>query len=72
MKGYYKIPQRMVYVQTIKDWIKETIYCHVVLKIWPPNLPDLSINLLNKVTLPEFPKNKESYEWSTNEKDVND
>lgn len=36
LKGYYKVPFRQVYCETIRGWIAETIYCHVVLKIDPP------------------------------------
>lgn len=36
MKGYYKVPFRQVYCETIRCWLAETIYCHVVLRINPP------------------------------------
>lgn len=41
MKGFYKVPFRQVYVQTVRDWIAESIYCHVVLRIMPPSLPKI-------------------------------
>lgn len=31
----YKVPLRQVYTQTFKDWLKSTIWCHLVLKLFP-------------------------------------
>ena len=33
-KGY-KVPFRMIYCETIGQWVRETVWCHIVLKIWP-------------------------------------
>jgi hypothetical protein len=30
----FKVPFRMIYCDTIGSWIKETIWCFVVIKIW--------------------------------------
>ena len=30
----YKVPFRMIYCDTIGSWIKETIWCLVIIKIW--------------------------------------
>lgn len=34
----YKVPFRQVYTETIRQWIAETILCHVVYRISPPVL----------------------------------
>ncbi len=39
MKGYYKVPGRQVYCNTIRWWLWETFYCHVVLRLSPPETP---------------------------------
>lgn len=41
MKGYWKIPGRDVYCATFRVWLAEMIYCYVVLRLNPPNLPSL-------------------------------
>ncbi|SOD42383.1 hypothetical protein SAMN06298226_2722 [Nitrosovibrio sp. Nv4] len=42
MKGYYKVPFRKVYCETLRLWLAATINCHVVLRLAPPCLPDVS------------------------------
>jgi len=36
----YKVPFRMVYCNTLRVWLAETIYCHIYLRLCPPNLPN--------------------------------
>ena len=33
MKGYYKVPFRQVYCETLRVWAASVIYCHVVLRL---------------------------------------
>ena len=33
MKGYYKVPFRQVYCETLRVWIASVIYCHIVLRL---------------------------------------
>ena len=42
LKAYWKVPFRQVYCETLRQCIGETIYCHIVLRINPPNLPIIS------------------------------
>ena len=39
MKGYWKVPFRMVYCDRFMDCITETLYCHVWLRIRAPKFP---------------------------------
>jgi len=41
MKGYYKIPLRQVYCDTLRGWIAEMILIFIVYKIDPPKLIDI-------------------------------
>ena len=41
MKGYYKVPRRDVYCETLRMWVAEVVYCHVWLRIFPPQLPKI-------------------------------
>lgn len=41
MKGFHKVPFRMVYCQTWRDWIASCILCHIVYKISTPVLPEI-------------------------------
>lgn len=41
LKDYWKVPFRQVYCSTFKLWVAETIYCHLVLRLNPPNLPKI-------------------------------
>lgn len=41
MKGYYKVPFREVYCDTLRMWLAEVILCHVVYRLAPPILPDI-------------------------------
>jgi len=41
MKGYYKVPFRDVYCDTLRSYSAEIILCHVVYRLDPPSLPDL-------------------------------
>jgi len=47
---YWKVPFRMVYCDTFRAWLAETIYCHVCLRIDPPH------------PLPFGPKSNDDYE----------
>lgn len=33
MKGYYKVPFRQVYCDTLREWLASVIECHVILKL---------------------------------------
>lgn len=35
MKGYYKVPGREVYCDTIRKWVASVILCHVVYRLDP-------------------------------------
>lgn len=39
MKGYYKVPFRQVYCETLRGWLAEVILCHIVYRIQPPPPP---------------------------------
>ena len=39
MKGYYKIPRRMVYCDTFRLWLASMVEIFVVYKLRPPILP---------------------------------
>jgi len=42
MKGYYKVPGRQVYCQTLQLWFASVILSYVVYKLNPPALPDIA------------------------------
>lgn len=42
MNGYIKVPFRPVYCESFRQWIAETIYCHVVLRIKRPKFGPFS------------------------------
>lgn len=31
----YKVPFRRCYTDNFLDWVKYTLWCHIVLRIWP-------------------------------------
>lgn len=35
MKNYLKVPFRQVYCPDFKSWLRATIWCHVVLRLFP-------------------------------------
>ncbi len=37
----WKVPFRQVYCETFRSWVAQTIYCHIVIKLDPPYLPDI-------------------------------
>jgi len=41
IKGYYKVPFRRVYCETIRQWLASIVLCFVVYKLDPPKLPDI-------------------------------
>ena len=41
MKGYYKVPGRQVYCETLRQWLAEVVLCFVVYKLAPPVLPEI-------------------------------
>ena len=41
MKGYYKVPFRQVFCDSLRVWLAEVIHCDIVLRLNPPNLPPL-------------------------------
>lgn len=36
MKGYYKVPGRMIYCDTLRAWLASIVECYVVYKLSPP------------------------------------
>lgn len=40
MKGYYKVPGREVYCETLRGWLASVILCHVVYRLSPPPRPE--------------------------------
>lgn len=40
----YKIPFRLIYTETLCQWLAEVILCFVVYKLWPPAGLSLSNN----------------------------
>lgn len=42
VKYWYKVPFRNVYCETFRDWLAQTIYCHIVIRIGTKSkLPDI-------------------------------
>ncbi len=41
ISNYYKVPGRDVYCETLWQWFKSVLRCHIVLRINPPKLPSL-------------------------------
>jgi hypothetical protein len=41
MKGYYRVPFRQVYCETLRTWAAAVILCHVVYRLAPPVIPAL-------------------------------
>jgi hypothetical protein len=41
MKGYYKVPARDVYCETLRHWLASAILCHIVYRLMPPVLPPI-------------------------------
>jgi hypothetical protein len=41
MDGYYKVPFRQVYCETLRHWLASVILCHVVYRLAPPKLPKM-------------------------------
>ena len=41
VKGYYKVPFRQVYCETLRQWLASVILCHVVYRLDPPKLPEI-------------------------------
>lgn len=35
MQGYWKVPFRAVYVSNFSGWVKSTIWCHFIIKLFP-------------------------------------
>lgn len=35
MKNHLKVPLRSVYCPTLKSWALATLWCHLVLRLWP-------------------------------------
>jgi hypothetical protein len=44
MKGFYKVPFRHVYCETIRQWLASIVLSFVVYKLAPPVLPDIGVN----------------------------
>jgi len=44
LKGYYKVPFRDVHCETLRQWVASIILCHIVYRIDPPKLPELSVS----------------------------
>lgn len=58
----WKVPFRMVYCNSFKEWVKHSIWCHFVIKIWD-NLIDLDSDGFVGVYLENPGKFYEQYEW---------
>lgn len=41
MTGYYKVLRRQVYCETLRGWLAEMIYCHIVLRLRPWRSPEI-------------------------------
>ena len=41
MKGYWKVPFRQVYCESLRIWLAEVIHCHVYYRLNHPKLPPL-------------------------------
>lgn len=41
LNSYWKVPAREVYCETLWGCVKSTLYCHVWLRLNPPNLPSI-------------------------------
>lgn len=59
----YKVPFRMVYCDTLVDWIRYTLWCHVVIKLWP-NVFDLGADPLVGMYLEKPETFFEQYEFA--------
>ena len=35
LSSYWKVPLREVYCTTFREWLAETVYCHVYLRLKP-------------------------------------
>lgn len=58
----YKVPFRQSYTLTLKDWLKQTFWCHVVIKVFP-SLIDLETDSLSQSYIEHPEKFYEQYEW---------
>ena len=38
VKSYWKVPGRDVYCDTLFMWARETLYCHIWLRFFAPNM----------------------------------
>lgn len=41
MNGYYKVPGRDVYCDTLRGWLASVVVCHIFYRLAPPKLPKL-------------------------------
>lgn len=58
----YKIPFRQVYTLTFKDFLKQTLWCHFVIKVFP-YLIDLESDSMSKDYINNPEKFYGQYEW---------
>ena len=58
----YRVPFRQVYCDTIGSWLKETIWCHLVIKLFP-YVADLGSDGLRSSYLGNPELFYEQYRW---------
>jgi hypothetical protein len=58
----WKVPRRQVYTHNFKSWIKETLWCHLVLKLWP-NIIDLGSDPLRSEYVENPQMFLDQYKW---------
>lgn len=45
IKGYYKVPGRMLYCETLRQWAASIVLCYVVYKLDPPPKTELDLEM---------------------------
>lgn len=58
----YKVPFRQAYTETFKDWLKQTFWCHIVIKVFPA-LIDLESDGLKKRYIGNPEMFYDQHEW---------
>jgi|WetSurSiteA1Bulk_404760.scaffolds.fasta_scaffold00264_19 hypothetical protein len=43
----YKVPGRMIYCSTIKQWIQEILWCYVIMKLFRTDIEGMTENYGN-------------------------
>lgn len=63
MKHYWKVPFRAVYTTTFTDWVKSTIWCHFVIRVFPHSV-DLRTDALVDLYLKRPETFYDQYKWA--------